>query len=316
MFTPTYADLEPLNDPILESRGIQLSVLRLDTLFPCSVGNKFFKLEKNITHAKAAGFKTIASFGGPYSNHIHALALTGKSQGIDTIGFIRGQPHSPLNDTLQDACDSGMTLHYLDRSTYKKRNDSDFLFKLGAQYSDAYFIPEGGSNALGVAGCMDIASHIRHHIGDDYDVITVPCGTAATLAGIAASVPNKTVLGFSVLKNGLYLENEVRRFHAELDIECADNWSLVHDFHCGGYAKVNNDLVRFLREFERKFSILLEPIYSGKMFYGLYDLLMRQSHELLSHTLKEGAKIVAIHTGGLQGLRGMQPTINKMASMS
>lgn len=310
----SHADLQVLHDPVLEDLGIQLRVLRLDTLFPFSAGNKFFKLEKNIVYAQSAGFKNIASFGGAYSNHIHALALAGKAEGLRTIGFIRGEPHCPLNETLQDVSDAGMTLHYLDRSTYKKRNDSDFLLELSAQFPDTYFIPEGGSNALGVAGCMDIVNHIEHHIGDDYDLITVPCGTAATLAGIAASVPNKEVLGFSVLKNSIYLEDEVRRFHAEMNVDNVNNWSLCHDFHCGGYAKVNDELMMFLQEFERKFSIPLEPIYSGKMFYGLYDLLMRRSRESLSSTFNEGTKIVAIHTGGIQGLRGIQPIINKIAS--
>lgn len=308
-----YADLQRIEDPVLASKSITLDVLRLDKFVPELSGNKYFKLKNNIIQAKLLGRKQLLSFGGAFSNHIHALALAGKSFGIKTIGLIRGEEHSSLNETLSEAKNAGMDLKYLSRTEYRLRNNAIYLAELQREYPDALIIPEGGSNRFGVEGCKEIVEHINHHIGDDFDVIVVPCGTAATLAGIVAATGNKKVCGIAVLKNADYLENEVRQFHAEIGFTSKEqNWTLFNDYHFGGYAKINSQLIDFIDKFESIHNIKLEPVYSGKMFYGLYDLLNGSIERLVPRHSNKPLRVVAVHTGGLQGLRGMKSKIDKI----
>ncbi len=322
MYT-SFAPLQKLDDPIVTDAGVTLHVLRLDLYQPLlsgrsfgqPCGNKYFKLKYNLQQAKASGAQQLLSFGGAYSNHIHALAMVGQLQGFRTVGIIRGEQILPLNETLQDASDSGMLLHYVSRGQYRQKTNPDYLAQLQREYPDAYIIPEGGSNVLGVKGCMEIVDHIQHSIDNTlmandcnieaYSTIIVPCGTAATLAGIAAAAKNKQVLGIPVLKNAAYLDAEVEAYHQALGVPGCGNWQLIHDYHCGGYAKLSSELVDFIERFQQRHAIPIEPIYSGKMFYGLYQLLTKGYFD-------PGSCIVAIHTGGLQGLRSMQ---HKMAQL-
>lgn len=314
------APLQLIESPWLAKRGVKLHVLRLDQLDNGS-GNKWFKLKYNIAEAKQRGYQSVLSFGGAFSNHIHALALAARDAGLDSVGIIRGDASTGLNDTLRDAERAGMQLKFVSRDEYRRRNDADYLQQLPLEFSNSYIIPEGGSNLLGVKGCMEIVGHIYYHLGNSYDVVTLPCGTAATMAGIVAGVDGKsnesectknnkdedadkkTVLGFSVLKNAFSLDDLVEHFLASLDVTASANWTINHDCHGGGYAKVNADLINFIDEFESQHNIPLEPVYSGKAFYGLY--------EMIKQGFIKKTRIVAIHTGGLQGLRGMKDTMHK-----
>ena len=285
-----------------------LSVLRLDQLDELGSGNKAFKLKYNLREAGAQGLGTLASFGGAFSNHIHALALLGRKQGFATLGMIRGERSDPLNETLRDAVDAGMQLHYLSRSDYHRRYDPLFLAELQARYSDCYWIPEGGSNLQGVRGCMDIGDHID----SASELIVLPCATAATVAGVAAACPDRRVLGISVLKNARDLEERVAKYHWELlqagHIDSLpDNWTIEHGYHCGGYAKLHPQLADFVVEFSKTTGIPVEPIYSGKMFYAIYQLLS-------GGAIDKATRITAIHTGGMQGLRGIQSRLNSRLS--
>lgn len=301
----SYAKLQQLAHPVLNQQKITISVLRLDLHQPLLSGNKYFKLKYNLEQARQQGYKQVLSFGGAFSNHLHALAMAGQQYGLATVGVVRGEKTSPLNATLQDASDAGMELCYVSREEYRKRNNSEYLDRLQQRYPDSIIIPEGGSNLLGVKGCMEIVDHIWQGIGNDFDTIILPCGTAATLAGIAAAAVNKRVIGISVLKNANFLEDSVNDFHRQLGIDTLDNWQLLHTFHGGGYARVSAALAEFIRDFHHQYAIELEPVYSGKMFYALLQLLNEGY-------FARGSKIVAIHTGGLQGLRGMQHKLEKL----
>ncbi|MEH6557119.1 MAG: pyridoxal-phosphate dependent enzyme [Oceanicoccus sp.] len=303
--TRQFANLQTLDDPVFQRAGIHCSVLRLDTFSSFANGNKFFKLKHNILQAKAQGFDKILSFGGAYSNHIHALALAGRHFGMSTVGIIRGDDLPIMNPTLTDAVAAGMNLKFISRRDYKRRNDAGFLDDIKVQYPDFFVVPEGGSNVLGVQGCMEIVDHIYSHGVKKVDLIVVPCGTAATLAGIAASCEaGEKVLGFSVLKNGQYLDTEVEKFISDLSIDDRKNWSISHDYHCGGYAKLSSELMSFIDNFQRRHDIPIEPVYSGKMFFGLNQMLQASSCPIAP-----GSHVVAIHTGGLQGWRGMATKI-------
>ena len=304
MLSRSVSPIQQIDDPRLARLKVQLYVLRLDLFSKELSGNKYFKLKHNIEAAKEQGCTTLLSFGGAYSNHIHALALAGQYYGMKTIGIIRGERHEPLNPTLQDAEKAGMALHYVSRQQYRLKSKPEFIAclpePLQQQFKQAYVIPEGGSNALGVKGCMEIVDHIYHHLSDDFDAIVLPCGTAATLAGVAAATNNdKKVIGVSVLKNADYLADECTAFIRAVTNAPANHWQILHDYHHGGYAKTSTALLRFIAEFTGLHEIPLEPVYSGKMFYGLYDWLSKQAVSSV-----EGLRIVAIHTGGLQGARG------------
>lgn len=288
--------------------GTAISVLRLDRLDNLGSGNKSFKLKYNIDAARSQGLKRLASFGGAYSNHIHALALMGRDQGFETLGFIRGEPAEQLNPTLSDAVAAGMQLHYVSRSDYRLRNDPVYLQHLAKCFPQCYWIPEGGSNLAGVRGCMDVGNYIL----PETELIILPCGTAATLAGIAAACPDKTVIGVSVLKGAEDLGQRVigylkQLLQAGLITSMPTNWSIIHDYHCGGYARVSPELIEFMQRSQRTTGIGIEPVYSAKMFFALAELL--KSGEIAC-----GTAVTAIHTGGMQGLRGMLSSLYPQAS--
>lgn len=304
MPTP-FAPLQLLSDTSLQRPPAQLSVLRLDQIPPAYSGNKYFKLKYNLEQAKKQHATSLLSFGGAYSNHIHALARVGKDHGLDTIGVIRGESTYPLNPTLQDAKRAGMTLHFVSRQEYRRRYDSDYLSELAVQFKDSYIIPEGGSNLSAVRGCMEIVDHLHHHVGSAYDLIILPCATAATLAGVIAAVPDdKYVIGVAVLNNADWQRDQVVRYLNSLNIIDNKRWRIDDAYHCGGYAKLNKSLADFMTSFERYNDIAIEPVYSGKMFYALYQLLDKQ-------LLSPDTRVVAVHTGGLQGLRGMKAKLER-----
>jgi 1-aminocyclopropane-1-carboxylate deaminase len=302
LVVPESLPLETIDLPELAQAKVSLQVLRLDQNCLQLSGNKYFKLKYNLLQARQQGCSRVMSFGGAYSNHIHALAQAGKHYGLKMIGVIRGERIEPLNPTLADAVDAGMQLHFVSRKTYARRYDGDFHQALIKQFGDAYLIPEGGNNVLGAKGCSEIIDYLPET--DSYDVVALPCGTGNTLAGIAAALPKgKKALGFAVLKAAQFLNQDVAKVLSDLSKSTVDNWSIEHRFHGGGYAKCDQELARFVMEFsERFFSI--EPVYTGKLFWGLMQMIT--AGEFAPNT-----RIVAIHTGGLQGLRGMQPMLDK-----
>ncbi len=267
---------------------------REDLIHPVVSGNKWRKLKYNLARAKEEGYHTILSFGGAYSNHIHAFALAAREEGFRAIGVIRGEKIIPLNPTLADAERNEMMLHFLSREEYRRKNEPEFLRMLSTRVGDFYHVPEGGSNAEGVKGCMEIAPEI----GVPYDVLCAPCGTGTTLAGIIASVPEgKKVMGFPVLKGGDFLYKEIQTFLGETGVHVGDNWGLQCGYHFGGYAKWNEELMSFIHQFKELHDIQLDQVYTGKMMFGLMEMI-GQNYFL------PGTSIVALHTGGLQGLPG------------
>lgn len=299
LFQKTSSHLEKIEDEFLNSRGITLLIKREDMNDPELSGNKVHKLKYNLLEAKNKNHSTLLTFGGAYSNHIYAVAAAGKRFGFNTIGIIRGEEHLPLNPTLSFAKTCGMNLIYMERETYRRKNTPDIINQLKKQYGDFYLIPEGGTNTLAVKGCTDIVKSID----SDFDLVCSACGTGGTLAGIIAGLDkNKTALGFAVLKGASFLINNVKKLLEESESNSSCNWSINLDYHFGGYAKLNSELIRFINTFTEKTGIPIEPIYTGKMFYGIYNLISKR-------LIDEGITIVAIHTGGLQGLDGLRDKI-------
>ena len=287
------AVLQEIEDPIVTVKGIRLYLKREDLLHPQISGNKWRKLKYNLQEAKNQGLNQLLTFGGAYSNHIYATAAAAKEAGLGCIGIIRGEETQPLNPTLAFAKSCGMKLHYVSRSEYRDKSNQEFREKLKERFGEFYLVPEGGSNSLAVKGCAEILDDVSLSL----DVICVPVGTGGTMAGLIAST-DKRVLGFSALR-GDFLKDEVKSLLENSGETDKSNWSINTDFHFGGYAKINQELIDFIQGFKSKQGVLLDPIYSGKMMFGLYNLIE-------ADYFKPGSTIMAIHTGGLQGWDGIK----------
>ncbi len=287
--------IQEIKDSLLEEKKVRLFIKREDLIHPIVSGNKWRKLKYNLSKAKEEGKSTILSFGGAYSNHIHALALAAKGMELKSIGIIRGEETLPLNETLSYARSCGMDLHFISREEYKRKTEKDFIYKLHKKFGDFYLIPEGGYNLEGSKGCEEIIKEIDIL----FDLVCCPCGTGTTLSGIIASLPEgKKAIGFPVLKGGDFLYKEINNLLPKNGVAQNNNWHLETGYHFGGYAKWNKELLDFTDEFEKKYGIPLDQVYTGKMMYGVFDLIEKD-------TFAFGTAIVAVHTGGLQGVRGI-----------
>jgi 1-aminocyclopropane-1-carboxylate deaminase/D-cysteine desulfhydrase-like pyridoxal-dependent ACC family enzyme len=259
-------------------------------------GNKWRKLKYNLEFAKENNFSSILTFGGPMSNHIYSTAAAGKLFGLNTIGVIRGYAHLPLTPTLAFAKAQGMHLHFLSKGEYEYRFEESTIALLKEKYGNFYWIPDGGSNVLAVKGVAEMMQEINV----DYDVCCVAMGTGGTTAGCIVGSNGKQVIGFSSLKGEGNLCTEVDRFvqeYAQLqNINIESHWSLNSDFHFGGYGKITDELLAFIQQFEKEQNILLDPVYTSKMMYGIFDLIENDY-------FARGSNIITIHTGGLQGWR-------------
>lgn len=271
--------IQKLSSELFSEKKVDVSVLRLDLIHPEISGNKWFKLKYNLEEAKRLGKDTILTFGGAFSNHIHATAVACKQAGFKSIGIIRGEKSSSTNYTLQDAADNGMQLEFVSREQYNRKNDSSFIQEMQNKFGDFYLVPEGGNNELGSKGCEEILPP-----DNDFDCILCACGTGTTFRGISNSLkPLQNIIGISVLKGSgdLNLTNNINS-----------------DYHFGGYAKHTNELLEFKENFEAQTQIPLDYVYTAKLFFAANDLI--KSNKIA------GKKILLIHSGGLQGNRGYE----------
>ena len=279
-----------IDDPLLDQYQIKLWIKRDDLLHPIISGNKWRKLKYTLDHALSEGADTLISMGGAYSNHLHALAYVGKALGLKTIGLVRGEQPETLTPTLSDLQNWGMVLKFVSRFDYRLLRQYKGCYDLPGLKPQQYWLPEGGAQALALKGVAELVNEIDVA----YDILCVPCGTGATLAGIIDMVPDQvSVMGFAALKNAEFLQTDVESL---LPRPCS-NWQINMDYHFGGFAKTSAELMTFMADFEFKTGIPLEPVYTGKMIYAIYNLITK-------HTFKPGQRIIAVHTGGLQGKRG------------
>ena len=285
----------------LPGTDAEIYLKRLDLVHPEISGNKWFKLKYNLEAAREKNYNTILTFGGAYSNHIHATAAAGKIFGFQTIGIVRGEENLPLNPTLSFAKEKGMRIFYLSRSLYRNKKEKFFKDYLRDYFGDVCIIPEGGSNKLAVKGTSEIVESFER----GYDLICAPVGTGGTSAGIIIGLNGDAkYLGFSVLKGGGFLFEEAGNLIFKYNQKTYSNWNINLDYHFGGYAKIDYKLIKFMREFKTLNGVELDPIYTGKMLFGIADLINKGKLGF--------KKILALHTGGLQGVEGMKPKITKI----
>ena len=283
--------LQEINYADWEGKELTVSVLREDLVHPYISGNKWRKLKYNSIDFKNSGKKTLLTFGGAFSNHLIATAAFSSENGINCIGIVRGEEIN--NNYLNFIQSNGMKLHFISRSEYRNKNTKEFLTdiinvlikkKLINDPDEVFILPEGGSNASAVLG----ASEIMDEIPESVDIIACACGTGATLAGISKKMLlHQKALGISVLKANGYFEKEVARLGGNLE-----NIILNYDYHFGGYAKRNKILLDFCDDFKLKTHIPIEPVYTGKLFFAINDLIKNDY-------FKKGTRVTLIHTGGV-----------------
>jgi len=281
----------------LQKNGITLAIRREDLIHPFISGNKYRKLKYNLRQAKAENQTTLLTFGGAFSNHIAAVAFAGKEHDFKTIGIIRGdelREKIKENPTLRFAQQNGMQFEFISRNDYSNKENPEFIGQLKQEFGSFYLIPEGGTNDLAIQGCEEILTKED----SQFDYICCAVGTGGTISGlINASLPHQKVLGFPALK-GDFLREEICKFAK------TDNWKLINEYHFGGYGKIDLELVNFINNFNQSNNIPLDPVYTSKMAFGVFDLIAKDY-------FPSNSKILLIHTGGLQGIQGMNQLLEK-----
>jgi len=284
--------IQSIDLSFLGVHDVSVSVKRDDLVDPVISGNKLYKLKYHLDALKQQNKQTLITFGGAYSNHLHAAAYAGKQLGIQTIGCIRAEAHElkQLTPTLKDCVQWGMSLEPMSRSEYKLKRESSTANVLEEKYPDAYWIPEGGAGELGVKGAELMLAGVDH---SQFDTVMLACGTGTTLAGvIRASSDNMQIIGVPVLKGAKWMAGEVEPYLSTSQT----NWQLVLDYHFSGYGKWNQELIEFIQLVETETKLKLDPVYTGKAFYALVDLIK-------SGKINKGSRVLFLHTGGLQGFR-------------
>ena len=287
--------------PQFQQREVRVFLKRDDEIHPAISGNKWRKLKYNIAEIKENGLAGFITFGGAFSNHLAASAYAGHLANLKMVGIIRGE--EPMaNETLAFAKSCGMHLKQIPRSEYAQKNDTEFLKHLQNQYPNYLIIPEGGSNVNGVQGCMEILAEDEWQA----DYVCCPLGSATTFAGLILSAKKgQTCLGFPAVKGGDYLREDVNNFIAQAmskglvaDTFTPVPWQLQTNFHFGGFGKITPDLIAFMNAFYTETGVPLDPVYTGKMMFGLVEMIKADK-------IPKGSKVLVIHTGGLQGIKGM-----------
>ena len=285
--------LQNIEHTLLNEKNVSLCIKRDDLLHPLISGNKWRKLKYNLIAMQTLKKSELLTFGGAFSNHIHACAAAAKHFNLKIHGIIRGPELDPQNPTLKFAKQCGMQLHPVTRLEYRERHNPNYLAQLQARFPNAYILPEGGTNKAALQGCKELAQSLP-----EADYVICPTGSGGTLAGLIEGCDSTTqVLGVAVLKQAEYLNNEIKSLSPVAAQQ--QNWQLLTEFHDGGYGKFSSQLWQFCQRMQNQHQLPLEPIYSGKMMHALWQLIEQDY-------FPSGTHIIAIHTGGLQGLDGLR----------
>ena len=291
-----FSPVQDIHHPLFSAKNISVAIKRDDLIHPFISGNKWRKLKYNISAIKKLNSSGILSFGGSYSNHIHALAYACFHHKIPCVGIIRGEAEYANNFTLSCAKTWGMQLHFVDRKTYRRRNDEDYIAELQAQFPSYVIVPEGGSNHLALAGVGEVMTELNQQT--QFDTLLAPVGSGGTIAGLIKADNNQhKLLGIAVLKQQGYLTQAVNDLLGSHSQQLT-HWKILEQFHRGGYAKFSSTDVQRLLTFKQHCHIPFEPVYSGKMILALLDLVE-------SGYFPAGHRVMLLHTGGLQGLAGL-----------
>jgi 1-aminocyclopropane-1-carboxylate deaminase/D-cysteine desulfhydrase-like pyridoxal-dependent ACC family enzyme len=310
MFENRISPLFELNQALFLKNKLRVFVKRDDLLHPHISGNKWRKLKYNLAEARQKGFSKLVTFGGAYSNHIVAVACAGKEYGFKTAGIIRGEIRFPLNPTLDFAKSCGMELRGVPRFVFSNHDWKEIANAAKLEVDGSYLIPMGGSNCLALKGCAEIANEVEQQLGILPDFFCVASGTGATAAGIIYGLAGQSnCIAFPILK-GNFMQEEISNFLVSCGmVDSPANWQVCNDYHFGGYAKFNASLIDFINEFTREHQIPLDPVYTGKLFFGVMDLIEKKF-------FPENASLLILHTGGLQGIAGFNERYGELIKMN
>ena len=293
--------IQALSHPLFERKGLKVWLKRDDLTHPEIGGNKWRKLKYNLEAARQEAKSTLLTFGGAYSNHLYATAAAGALFGFQTIGIVRGEAPNQFHHTLRQAQAFGMQLHFVSRQTYTQK--ADLLPSLQLDPDSLFILPEGGTNPLAMRGCMELAEEILTQDLDP-DFVCICCGTGGTAAGLIAGLNDQArVLGFSVLK-GDFLHSEIATHlntckqnglfpHPKLP----SRWKVLTEYHHGGYARYTQALIDFINNFSSRYQVAFDPVYTGKLVFGVFDLIEKDY-------FSRGDRILLVHSGGQQGIMG------------
>lgn len=294
----TYASLvvESAELPLFVKKKLNVFIVRTDLVHPLISGNKWYKLKYNLLAAHEGSVSRVISFGGAYSNHIHALAWASKQLGIACTGVIRGE--EVVNPMLLDAQSWGMKLHFVDRANYRKRHDPQWLGALQREVGGGVIIPEGGSNALAIRGVAELMNDISITL-PNLDYLLCACGTGGTLAGLISGAPNELKLeGYPVLKGANFLYGDIQQLLQAANVDAHCSWSLDLDAHYGGYGKINTEHKAHWLALEEQFKMLFDPVYTSKLVRRFLEKVEQDAYPI-------GSTVALVHTGGLQGRRSV-----------
>lgn len=275
-----------------------VALLRLDQTGGPAPGNKSFKLREYLREAKRQGVSRLVSFGGVWSNHLHALAAVGAEVNMETVGLVRAAGDCEETAMLAGVRKAGMQVFPVTREEYRRRNDADYQRLIQTHFAPCLLIPEGGAATMGARGCEAIANLIQQSANPARRIV-LAVGTGTTLAGVAAGLDDSyDIWGVSALKGAADLEHRVEALLDDMSLPDAHaRWQILHDYHCGGFARTHAALREFILAFEAAHFLQLEPVYTGKMLFAIHQL--RACGQWNAAT-----PLLAIHTGGLQGRRG------------
>lgn len=295
LFDISNAGIEPLQDDLFLKKQVTVSVLRLDKIHPVVSGNKLFKLHYFLQEALQSSCKTILTFGGAYSNHLAAAAYACSLLGLKSIGVVRGEEPAELSHTLLQCMNDGMQLKFISRQQYAGNDRAEFIQSLKNEYGECIVVPEGGYHPLGAQG----AALIMELIPENYSHICTAMGTATTMAGLLLGAdPLQKIIGIPVLKG--ITDTEERLQHLTGHKTLPGNFELLNDYHFGGYARKNDELIQFMNQCRQQYQLPLDSVYTAKMFYAVTDQV-KKDH------FPRGSNILCLHTGGLQGNRSLPP---------
>lgn len=303
---------QKINSPIQHVdtiKGVEIHMKRDDLIHPEVSGNKWRKLKYHYEAFRESGKEVMLTFGGAFSNHISATAALGKMYGFATKALVRGEEVSS-NPTLDFCRSCGMEIEPISRKQYDAKDDPEFLQMLEEALPNVYLVPEGGKGALGMRGCLDIMDEVD----EKFDQVCVAGGTATTMAGMMSSGYETQYHLYPALKGGEFLRKAIQQHLVDFGqqfstqglgkISARSSLFLQNDYHFGGYGKVQPELIQFMNDFYRKYEIPFDPIYTGKVMYGIWD-------RIETGKVEAGTKVLAIHTGGLQGIKGMNERLQK-----
>lgn len=265
-------------------------VKRDDQIDPFISGNKWRKLKYSLKDAIEQQKSHLVTFGGAFSNHLIATAAAAARANLKATAFVRGEA---VNNEMLLICRLfGMQLRFTDRESY--RNKQLLFDRNFGNDPQAYFIDEGGAGHEAIKGCAEIIDELPMH----FDHIFCAAGTGTTAAGLLKGLNEKQLATqlhvVPVLKGATFIETEIKKYEPD-----TQRLKIHLDYHFGGYAKTTPELLNFIKDFTASTGVLIDPVYTAKMFYAINHLGEKKYFD-------QRSKILAIHTGGLLGILGMK----------